>query len=118
MRWCVLRSGTKQDQELIVSSFPFLSAVARDDVDLTVDTACNKLERTQQMLQVSEELLATRTESSLVVQQELTHGAALSSQEDLAIAHEFDAKTLLLQSQLEYTQANEESVHAIGQTPQ
>jgi outer membrane protein TolC len=89
-----------------------------DDVELAVQTAYNKLERTQQMLSVSEELLATRTESSRVLQQELAHGAALSSQADMAVAQEFDAKTLLLRSQLEYTQANDELVHAIGQTPQ
>jgi outer membrane protein TolC len=89
-----------------------------DEVELAVQTAYNKLERTQQMLSVSEELLATRTESSRVLQQELAHGAALSSQADMAVAQEFDAKTLLLQSQLEYTQANDELIHAIGQTSQ
>ena len=36
----------------------------------------------------------------------------------MAVAQEFDAKTLLLQSQLDYTQANDELIHAIGQTPQ
>jgi hypothetical protein len=70
------------------------------------------------MLSVSEELLATRTESSRVLQQELAHGAALNSQADIAVAQELDAKTLLLQSQLEYTQANDELIHAIGRTPQ
>jgi outer membrane protein TolC len=89
-----------------------------DDVELAVQTAYNKLERTQQMLSVSEELLATRTESSRVLQQELAHGAALSSQADMAVAQELDARTLLLQSQLEYTQAHDELIHAIGQTPQ
>ena len=89
-----------------------------DQVELVVQTTYNKLERTQQMLKVSEELLATRSESSRVLQQELTHGAALSSQADMAIAHEFDARTLVLQSQLEYTQAHDELIHAIGQTPQ
>jgi outer membrane protein TolC len=88
-----------------------------DEAELAVQTAYNKLERTQQMLSVSEELLATRTESSRVLRQELAHGAALSSQAHLAVAQEFDAKTLLLQSQLEYTQAYDELVHAIGQTP-
>ena len=30
---------------------------------------------------------------------------------------EFDAKTLLLQSQLSYAQAEDEMIHAIGRTP-
>ena len=89
-----------------------------DEVELAVQTTYNKLERTQQMVRVSEELLATRAESSHVLQQQLTHGAALSSQADMAVAQEFDAKTLLLQSQLEYTQAHDELINAIGQTPQ
>jgi outer membrane protein TolC len=89
-----------------------------DEVELAVQTAYNKLERTQQMLSVSQELLATRSESSRVLQQELAHGAALRSQADIAVAQEFDAKTSLLQSQLEYTQAHDELIHAIGRPPQ
>ena len=89
-----------------------------EEVELVVQTTYNKLERTQQMLKVSEELLATRSESSRVLQQELTHGAALNSQTDMALAQEFDAKTLVLQSLLDYTQAHDELIHAIGQTPQ
>jgi outer membrane protein TolC len=88
-----------------------------EQVKLAVHTAYNKLERTQQMLKVSEDVLALRAESSRVLQQELAHGAALGSQAELAVAQEFDAKTLLLQSQLDYTQAHDELIHAIGQTP-
>jgi len=69
------------------------------------------------MLKVSEEMLALRTESSRVMQQDLVHGAALSSTADMATAREFDAKTLLLQSQLDYTVANDEIIFAMGRTP-
>ena len=93
-------------------------ARVRDEIELAVQTAYNKLERTQQMLKVSQELLALRTESRRVRQQELAHGAALSSQADLAVAQEFDAKTLLLQSQLDYTEAHDEVTHAMGRTPE
>jgi len=89
-----------------------------DEVELAVQTAYNKLERTQQMLKVSQELLALRTESRRVRQQELERGAALSSQADLAAAQEYDAKTLMLQSQLDYTQAHDEITHAMGRTPE
>jgi outer membrane protein TolC len=88
-----------------------------DEVELTVQTAYNKLERTQQMRKVSEELLALRTESSRVLHEQLVRGEALSSQADMGTAQELDAKTLLLQSQLDYTQANDEIIHAIGRTP-
>jgi outer membrane protein TolC len=89
-----------------------------DQVELDVQTTYNKLERTQQMLKVSEDVLALRTESSRVLQQELVHGAALGSQADMAVAQEFDAKTQMLESQLDYTEAHDELIHAIGQTPQ
>ncbi len=89
-----------------------------DEVELAVQTAYNKLERTEQMRKVSEELLALRTESSRVLHQRLVRGEALSSQADLGTAQELDAQTLLLQSQLDYTQANDEIVHAVGRTPE
>jgi outer membrane protein TolC len=87
-----------------------------DAVELSVETAYNKLERTQQMLKVSEEVLALRTESNRVRQQELIRGAALNSQADNATAQEYDAKALLLQSQLDYFEAHDEIIHAMGGT--
>src|SRR5271166_2969882 len=89
-----------------------------DEVELAVQTAYNKLERTQQMRRVSEELLALRTESNRVLHEELVRGEALSSQADMGTAQELDARTLLLQSQLDYTQANDEIIHAMGQIPE
>jgi len=89
-----------------------------DEVELAVQTAYNKLERTQQMRKVSEELLALRTESSRVVHEQLVRGEVLSSQAELGTAQELDARTLLLQSQLDYTQANDEIIHAMGRTPE
>jgi outer membrane protein TolC len=89
-----------------------------DEVELAVETAYDKLERTQQLLKVSEEILALRTESNRVLQEELLQGAALKSQSGMAIAQEFDAKALLLQSQLDYSQAHDEFIHAMGRTPE
>jgi outer membrane protein TolC len=89
-----------------------------DAVEVSVQTAYNKLERTRQMLKVSEEVLSLRTESNRVRQQELIRGAALNSQADTATAQEYDAKALLLQSQLDYFEAHDEVIHAIGGTVQ
>jgi outer membrane protein TolC len=89
-----------------------------DEVELAVHTAYNKLERTQQMLKVSEEVVALRSESNRVLQQELVQGAALKSQAAMATAQEYDAKALLLQSQLDYSQAHDEFMHAMGLTPE
>ena len=49
--------------------------------------------------------------------QQLERGEALPSQADAAIAQEFDAKTRLLRSQLEYVQARDEMIHPLGALP-
>jgi len=87
-------------------------------IELRVHTAYNKLDRTRQMVKVSEELLALRSESRRVALQQFQEGAALRSQADATAAHELEAKTLLLQSQLEYIQARDEMIEAMGQTPE
>jgi len=91
-------------------------ARVRDEVEVRVQTAYNKVERTQQMVAVSRELLATRQEARRVSAQQLQRGAYLPSQADAAAAQEFEAQTLLLQSELEYAQAQDELTDAIGQT--
>jgi outer membrane protein TolC len=89
-----------------------------DEVQLAVETGYNKLERTQEMRKVSEELLALRTESNRVLHEELVRGQALNSQADMGIARELDARTSLLQSQLDYNQAKDEIIHAMGLAPE
>jgi outer membrane protein TolC len=89
-----------------------------DEVQLSVQVAYNKLQRTREMLSVSQELLDLRAESSRVSAQQLEKGAALQSQADAAAAQELDARTQLLQSQLDYLQASDEMTQAMGLTPQ
>jgi len=59
-----------------------------------VPTACNKLERTQQTVSVSQRVLRSQSEA--------------------AAAQEMEAQTLLLQAQLEYIQAQDELNEAVG----
>jgi len=47
---------------------------------------------------------------------QLQQGAYLRSQADAAVAQDFEAQPFLLQSQLEYPQAQDELTDAIGQT--
>jgi len=89
-----------------------------DDVELRVETALNRLDRTKEMVSVSEQVVALRDESSRVTAQKLLRGEALQSEADAAVAQEFNAKALLLQSQLGYIQAHDELVEAMGITPQ
>jgi len=52
------------------------------------------------------------------MQQKLLQGAALNSQAANVTAQQYDAKALLLQSQLDFLQANDELRNAIGRTPE
>jgi outer membrane protein TolC len=88
-----------------------------DDVELRVQTAYNKLERTRQMVAVSEDLLALRSESRRVAAALLVNGGALGSQAKESTALELEAKAALLQSQLDYAQAADEMENAIGRSP-
>ena len=117
----VFDSGRKKaslrEREAQLSQAKENLAKLTDEVELTVQTAYNKLDRTQQMLKVSEEVVALRTESSRVLQQRLLQGVVLNSQAANATAQQYDAKALLLQSQLDFLQANDELLNAIGRTP-
>ena len=112
------KRGLLREREAQLSQAKENLAKLTDEVDVSVETAYNKLERLQQMLEVSQEVLALRTESNRVLQQELLRGAALNSQADMATAQEYDARTLLLQSQLDYLQAHDELIDAMGRTPE
>ena len=87
-----------------------------DEVEVKVQTTYNKLERTEQMLAVSRELLAARKEARRVSVQGLERGTHLRSQAEAALAQESEAQTRLLQSQLEFAQAHDELNEAIGRT--
>jgi outer membrane protein TolC len=112
------KHGLLRERQAQVSQAKENLAKLTDAVELSVETAYNKLERTRQMLKVSEEVLALRTESNRVRQQELIRGAALNSQADTATAQEYDATALLLQSQMDYLQAHDELLDAMGSAPE
>src|SRR6266481_112787 len=112
------KRSVKREREAQLAQAKENVARLRDEVELAIHTADNKLERTQQMVKVSEEVVALRSESNRVLQQELLQGAALKSQAAVATAQEYDAKALLLQSQLGYSQAHDEFIHAMGLTPE
>ncbi len=89
----------------------------KDEIEVRIQTIYNKRERTRDMLKVSEELLALRTEVHRVAVQQLQQGSALPSQVNGATAQELYAKTALLQSQLDYLEAEDEMLEAEGVTP-
>jgi outer membrane protein TolC len=89
----------------------------KDEIELRIQTVYNKRERTREMLKVSEELVALRSEVHRVAAQQLREGTALPSQVNGAAAQELYAKTALLQSQFDYLEAEDEMLEAEGVTP-
>jgi len=111
------RAAVRESDAQVAEAKENLARVT-EDVQLRLQVAYNKLQRTKEMVQVSEELYALRAESSRVSAQQLQKGEALQSQAQTAVAQEFDAKTTLLQSQLDYIQARDEVTQAMGLTPE
>jgi len=111
------RAASRESASRLAQARENLARVT-DEVELAVQVAYNKLQRTREMVAVSEELLTLRTESNRVAGQQLKNGEALSSQAANAAAQEFEARTLLLQSQLDYIQARDELSQAMGFTPE
>jgi outer membrane protein TolC len=110
------KKGVVNERKAQLSQAKENLAKLTDEVQLEVETAYNKLDRTHQMLKVSAEVVALRDESNRVMQQKLLRGAALNSQAANTTAQQYDAKALLLQSQLDFLQANDELLNAIGRT--
>jgi len=79
-----------------------------------VQSAYNKVQRTQQMVAVSQELLATRQEARRASAQQLERGAYLRSQADAAIAQRSKRKRCCC-SRNWNSQAQDELTNAIGQ---
>ena len=111
------RAAVRESDAQVAEAKENLARVT-EDVELRLQVAYNKLQRTREMVQVSQELYALRAESSRVFAQQLQKGETLQSQLQNAVAQEFDAKTVLLQSQLDYIQARDEVTEAIGLTPE
>jgi outer membrane protein TolC len=111
------RAAVRESDAVLAQARENLDRVT-EEVKLRVQVAYNKLRRTREMVNVSEELLGLRTETSRVTAQQLQQGAALRSQADNAVAQELDAQTQLLQSQLDYVQARDEMTQAMGFTPE
>lgn len=110
------RSAVRENNAKLAQARENLARVT-DEVELRVLTAYNRLERTREMVKVSEELLTYRTEARRVLAQQQQEGAALRSQLDAAAARALDAKTALLQSRLQNVEARDEMTQAMGSRP-
>jgi outer membrane protein TolC len=111
------KRATLRERDVVLAQARENLARISDEVELRVQTAYNKLERTRQMIAVSDELMLLRAESRRMTVEQVAHGSALRSQSLATVAQELEAKAGSLQSQLDYLQAAAELEDAIGRTP-
>jgi len=111
------KRATLRERDVVLAQAKENLARISDEVELRVQTAYNKLERTRQMIAVSNELMLLRAESRRMTVEQVAHGSALRSQSLATVAQELEAKAASLQSQLDYLQAAAELEDAIGRTP-
>jgi outer membrane protein TolC len=72
------KTSVKREREAQLAQAKENLARLTDELELAVHTAYNKLERTQQMLKVSEELVALRSESNRVLSKNFCKGPRLN----------------------------------------
>jgi outer membrane protein TolC len=111
------KHATLREREVELAQAKENLARISDEVELRVQTAYHTLERTQQMIAVSQELVSLRAEGRRMTLEQVAHGSALPSQSLTAVAQELEAKAGMLQSQLDYLQAAAAMEDAIGRTP-
>ncbi len=89
----------------------------KEQVSVQVEQSCNKVERTQKMLQVAAEVVKLRTEGERIAENQLMQGVVLVSARRHASAASYKAEADLLQAQLAHLLARAELEQTIGQTP-
>jgi outer membrane protein TolC len=89
----------------------------KEAVSVQIERSLNKVERTEQMLQVASEVVKLRVEGDRIAENQLTHGAILVSARSQASAATYKAQADLLQAELAHLLANAELEQTIGRTP-
>jgi outer membrane protein TolC len=89
----------------------------REEVAVSIERSYNKLERTQHMVQVANEVVRLRQEGDRLAQNETTHGAMLISERRQASAEVYKAQAGSLQARLGYLLAWAELEQEMGRTP-
>jgi outer membrane protein TolC len=89
----------------------------KDAVGVQIEQSLNKVTRTQQMLQVANEVVRLRTEGDRLAENQLTNGVILASVRRQASSATYKARADLLQAQLAHLLARAELEQTIGRTP-
>jgi len=86
----------------------------KDDVAVQVEQTYNKLERTQKMVEVAQQVVDVRTEGERLASNQVQQGVVLISERRKAGAEVYKAKADLLQANLAYVLARAELDQVMG----
>jgi len=89
----------------------------KDEVAVGIEKSYNKVERTRNMVQVANQVVALRQESERLASNQLTQGVMLVSERKQATAATYKAEADLLQAKLGYLLAWAELERVVGRTP-
>jgi outer membrane protein TolC len=89
----------------------------KEEVGVAIERSYNKLERTQSLVQLANQVVKLRTESERLSQNQLTQGLVLVSERRQATAATYKAQADYLQASLGYLLAWAELEQAVGHTP-
>ena len=89
----------------------------KEAVSVRIDRSYNKVQRTEHMLQVANEVVRLREEGERLAENQLAQGLVLVSSRRQASAASYRAQADLLQAQLAYLLAGAELEEAAGRTP-
>ena len=111
------RNGEIKDSRTVLSEAELTLAKAEDELTVQVETAYDKVEQSQSMVDVVEAALDVRAEAARLADRQFEQDAALASAREEAHAKEASAKAALLEAALGLSLAQAELTRTIGQIP-
>lgn len=112
------RNSEIRDSHTLLSEAELNLAKVEDEVAVRVETAYDKVEQVQSMVEVAEEAFGVRTEAARLADRQYEQNAALVSARDEAHAKASSAKASFLEATLALSLAQGELKRTIGQMPQ
>ena len=111
------RNAEINESRTLLSEAVLSLAKSEDELTVQVETAYDKVEQLQSMVEVAEEALAVRTEAARLADRQFEQSAVLASAPAEATAKVAAAKASLLEATLGLTLAQAELKRTIGQIP-
>ena len=111
------RNAEIKDARTLLSQAQVNLDRVEDDVTIEVESAYDKVEQLQSLVQVAEEALNVRTEAARLADRQFEQSAALGSARSAAHAKAASAKASLLGATLGLSLAQGDVKRAIGQMP-